>query len=125
MRGRLSTPVTWAVGLAGPAVPAGKPMIEAVGVESTGSYGAGLTRHLLVAGLEVVEVARPERSTRARHGKSDPLDAESAARQVQAGTATGRPKISTGIVEAIRTLKMPRDGAVRDRTRAPTTSCVT
>jgi transposase len=93
-------------------------MIEAVGVESTGSYGAGLTRHLLVAGLDVVEVARPEKTTRARRGKSDSIDAESAARQVQAGTATGRPKISTGIVEAIRILKMPRDGAVRDRTRA-------
>jgi transposase len=104
--------VTWALALAGSG------LIEAVGVESTGSYGAGLTRHLLVAGLSVIEVARPEKSTRARHGKSDPIDAESAARQVQAGTATGRPKISTGIVEAIRILKMPRDGAVHDRTRA-------
>jgi transposase len=89
-----------------------------IGVESTGSYGAGLTRHLLVAGIEVVEVTRPEKTTRARQGKSDPIDAESAARQVLAGTATGRPKLSTGIVEAIRNLKIPRDGAVRDRTRA-------
>lgn len=92
--------------------------IQAVGVESTGSYGAGLTRHMLVAGVDVVEVNRPDKTTRATVGKSDPIDAESAARQVLHGTATARPKLSTGIVEAIRNLKVPRDGAVRDRTRA-------
>lgn len=97
---------------------AGHGLIRAVGMESTGSYGAGLTRHLLVAGIDVVEVNRPEKSTRARQGKSDPIDAESAARQVLAGTAIGRPKLSTGIVEALRTIKVARDGAVRDRTRA-------
>ena len=92
--------------------------VRAVGVESTGSYGASLTMALLVAGLEVFEVDRPERSTRARRGKSDAIDAESAARQVLAGTATGRPKVKTGIVESIRAVKIPRDGAVKDRTRA-------
>jgi transposase len=93
-------------------------LIEAVGVESSGSYGAGLTLALLTAGVEVVEVARPEKATRARQGKSDPLDAESAARQVLSGTASGRPKVKTGIIEAIRAIKVPRDAAVRDRTRA-------
>jgi len=92
--------------------------LRAVGVESTGSYGASLTMALLVAGLEVFEVDRPEKSTRARRGKSDAIDAESAARQVLAGTATGRPKVKTGIVESIRAVKIPRDGAVKDRTRA-------
>jgi transposase len=97
---------------------AGHGVVASIGVEATGSYGAGLTRHLLVAGIDVVDVNRPEKTTRARDGKSDPIDAASAARQVLAGTATARPKLSTGIVEAIRNLKIPRDGAVRDRTRA-------
>ena len=92
--------------------------VVAVGVESTGSYGAGLAMALLVAGVEVFEVDRPEKTTRARRGKSDAIDAESAARQVLAGTVTGRPKIKTGIVESIRAVKIPRDSAVKDRTRA-------
>jgi transposase len=92
--------------------------INEVGVESTGSYGAGLTRHLLGAGLEVYEVNRPEKSTRVKQGKSDPIDAYSAAEQVLTGRASGRPKIKTGAVEAIRMLKVPRDVAVKDRTRA-------
>ena len=97
---------------------AGHGLVVAVGVESTGSYGAGLSMALLVAGIEVFEVERPEKATRARRGKSDAIDAESAARQVLAGTATGRPKVKTGIVESIRAVKIPRDGAVKDRTRA-------
>ncbi len=52
-----------------------------VGVEGTGSYGAGLTRHLTAAGIRVVEVDRSDRQARYRSGKSDPLDAESAAQQ--------------------------------------------
>jgi transposase len=92
--------------------------ITEVGVESTGSYGAGLTRHLLGAGLEVYEVNRPEKSTRVKQGKSDPIDAYSAAEQVLTGRASGRPKIKTGVVEAIRMIKIPRDVAVKDRTRA-------
>jgi transposase len=97
---------------------AGHGLIQAIGVESTGSYGAGLTRHLLAAGVEVLEVTRPEKTTRARDGKSDVIDAYSAARQVAAGTATAKPKVTTGIVEAIRAVKVPRDAAVKDRTRA-------
>ena len=42
-----------------------------VGVEGTGSYGAGLARHLAAADVEVVEVNRPNRQTRRRRGKSD------------------------------------------------------
>ena len=96
----------------------GHGLLAAVGVESTGSYGAGLTRHLLAAGVEVLEVARPEKATRVKQGKSDPIDAYSAARQVHAGTATGKPKITSGIIEAVRTIKVPRDAAIKDRTRA-------
>lgn len=92
--------------------------VRAYGVESTGSYGAGLTRHLLSVGGEVYEVTRPEKSTRVKAGKSDPIDAYSAAEQVLTGRASGRPKIKTGIVEALRTVKIPRDSAVRERARA-------
>ena len=96
--------------------------VQAVGIESTGSYGAGLTRHLLTSpslmGGEVIEVNRPEKATRARHGKSDLIDAYSAAVQVLTGRASARPKIKSGIVESLRALKIPRDGAVKDRTRA-------
>jgi transposase len=92
--------------------------LQAVGVESTGSYGAGLTRHLLAEGIEVYEVNGPEKTTRVTAGKSDPIDAYSAAEQVRSGRATARPKIKTGIVEAIRAVKIPRDSAVKERTRA-------
>jgi hypothetical protein len=66
--------------------------IRAVGVEGTGSYGAGLTRVLLDQGVTVVEVDRPDRRTRRQRGKSDPIDAEAAARAVLAGVATAAPK---------------------------------
>ena len=47
--------------------------ITLVGVEGTGSYGAGLARHLAAAGVRVVEVDRADRQDRHRAGKSDPL----------------------------------------------------
>jgi transposase len=89
-----------------------------VGVEGTGCYGAGLTRHLTGAGVEVVEVNRPNRADRRARGKSDPIDAENAARAVLAGTATAAPKSRDGIVEAIRVLQVAREGAVKARTAA-------
>src|SRR5215472_10344156 len=51
------------------------------GIEGTGSYGAGLARHIAAAGIGVVEVDRSGRQDRRRAGKSDPLDAVSAARR--------------------------------------------
>ena len=89
-----------------------------VGVEGTGSYGAGLTRHLTAAEITVIEVNRPDRSDRRRRGKSDPIDAINAARAVLAGTATATPKSRDGIVEAIRVLHLTRQGAVKARTAA-------
>ena len=89
-----------------------------VGVEGTGTYGAGLARHLAAADVAVVEVDRPDRKTRRRQGKSDPIDAIAAARAVLAGTATGAPKTRTGPVEAIRALRVARRGAVKARTAA-------
>jgi transposase len=53
--------------------------VALVGVEGTGSYGAGPARHLAAAGIRVVEVDRADRQDRHRQGKSDPLDAVSAA----------------------------------------------
>src|SRR4051812_5019259 len=95
--------------------------IEQVGIEGTGSYGAGLTRWLRARGVVVVEVERPhrhDRQARRRRGKSDPLDAEAAARAVQAGTVIGQPKAGDGHVEMIRTLRLTRRSAMKARTQA-------
>src|SRR3954447_13208087 len=80
--------------------------IAAVGVESTGSYAAGLVRHLRADGLEVLEVNQPHPHTRRRHGKSDPIDAELAARHVLAANRPVVAKDTSGIVEAIRQLRV-------------------
>jgi transposase len=92
--------------------------LDPVGVESTGSYGAGLTRFLVRQGVAVVEVNCPDRRARRFHGKDDPTDAEAAARAVLAGTATAIPKSSDGPVEAIRALEITYHSASKDRTRA-------
>lgn len=89
-----------------------------VGVESTGSYGAGLTTALQAQGIEVIEVSRPNRADRRLVGKSDPIDAIAAARAVLAGTATATPKPRTGTVEAIRLLRVTRASAVKARRAA-------
>jgi transposase len=85
--------------------------IARVGVEGTGSYGAGLARLLRSAGVEVVEVDRPNRQARRRHGKSDPLDAVEAARAAQSGRASGVAKTRDGNVEAIRALVVAKRSA--------------
>jgi transposase len=89
-----------------------------VGVEGTGSYGAGLARWLHARGVRVVEVDRPDRRIRRRRGKSDAVDAEAAARAVQAGTATAQPKAGTGAMEMLRTLRVARHSAIKARTQA-------
>jgi transposase len=92
--------------------------IERVGVESTGAYAAGLVRALLAGGITVVEVNQPHPHARQRLGKSDPIDAELAARAVLSGTAKAVPKQTSGIVEAIRQLNVARSGALKARTAA-------
>jgi transposase len=89
-----------------------------VGIEGTGSYGAGLTRFLGAEGVTVVEVNRPNRQWRRRHGKSDPADAEAAARTALAGQEAGIPKSQDGAVEAIRVLRLARRSAIKARTQA-------
>jgi transposase len=89
-----------------------------VGVEGTGSWGAGLGRFLEAEGVEVLEVNRPNRQRRRLRGKSDPADAEAAARAVLAGEATAIPKSGTGPVESIRLLRIARRTAMKARTQA-------
>ncbi|MCX4625357.1 IS110 family transposase [Streptomyces sp. NBC_01443] len=92
--------------------------VQRAGVEGTGSYGAGLARHLAAEGIEVIEVNRPDRAARRRSGKSDAVDAEAAARAVLGGRATSAPKSRNGPVEDLRVLKVVKDSAVRNRTQA-------
>jgi transposase len=89
-----------------------------VGVEGTGSYGAGICRHLSAAGIEVVEVNRPDRAERRRRGKSDVLDAAGAAEAARAGHRITIPKSRDGQVESVRVLRLDRASAVQARTKA-------
>jgi transposase len=88
------------------------------GVEGTGSFGTGLARLLADEGVDVVEVTRPSRRGRRHLGKSDPVDAEAAARMVLSGEATATPKRRDGIVESIRVLQIARRSAIKARTQA-------
>ena len=76
--------------------------VEVVGIEGTGSYGAGIAAMLSDHSVPVAEVNRPDRQLRRRHGKTDTVDAEAAARSVLSGLATGAAKSHDGIVESIR-----------------------
>ncbi len=92
--------------------------VALAGVEGTGSYGAGLTRHLHAEGVKVVEVDRPNRQRRRKRGKSDPQDAITAARAAQSGDANGEAKTRDGNVEAMRVLRVARSSARKSRTQA-------
>ncbi len=87
------------------------------GIEGTGSYGAGLTRVLRAAGETVHEVSRPNRRVRCNRGKSDPIDAEVAARNVLAGQIQGAPRAGTGVTESLRQLRATRRSALKARTQ--------
>ncbi len=89
--------------------------VALVGVEGTGSYGVGLARHLRLAGVAVVEVDRPNRQDRHRHGKSDSIDAVSAARAALSGSAQGAGKTRDGTVEAIRVLVVAKRSGREER----------
>jgi hypothetical protein len=93
----------------------GEPIVW--GVEGTGCYGAGLARFLAANDQVVVEVNRTDRQARRRQGKSDPLDAQAAARAVQAGQARVVPKAGDGQVEMIRCLRVARATAMGARTQ--------
>ncbi len=70
--------------------------LDRVGVEGTGTYGVSLSRHLRAEHVAVVEVMRPNRQVRRRHGKTDVIDAIAAARAVLSGEATPPPRLTTG-----------------------------
>ena len=92
--------------------------VSLIGVEGTGSYGAGLARYLAREGVSVVEVIRPNRQLRRRRGKSDPVDAEAAARAALAKEADVTPKSADGPVESMRMIRLARTSAVKARTQA-------
>lgn len=99
----------WATGFGG---------VKAFGVEGTGSYGAALAGELLKKGHTVLDVMRPNRQLRYLHGKSDSLDAESAARSVLNGQASAFAKTQAGPSEMIRHIKVARDSAVKAKSQA-------
>jgi transposase len=92
--------------------------VERVGIEGTGSYGSGLAEHLRRRKVSVLEVGRPNRQERRRHGKSDEADGVAAARAALADEALGVPKSQDGTVEAIRILRLERRSAIHARTKA-------
>jgi transposase len=92
--------------------------VSLVGIEGTGSYGAGLTRQLHQARIAVVEVDRPNRQRRRRKGKSDTEDAISAAHAAHSGDAAGLAKTRDGDVESMRVLRVARISARSARTQA-------
>ena len=89
-----------------------------IGVEATGSYGAGLTRYLVSQDVSVLEVIPPRRRARRGRNKSDMAAAEAAARAVLSGEATGVPKSADGRVEALRMIRLVRSSAIKARTQA-------
>jgi transposase len=92
--------------------------VTTAGVEGTGSYGYRLAQHLSSHGIDVVEVNRPDRARRRRKGKTDPVDAEAAARAVLAGDAHAVPKDRNGAVGELRALVVARRSAIKARTQA-------
>ncbi|MFC9640013.1 transposase [Streptomyces mirabilis] len=87
-------------------------------MEGTGTFGAGLSRYLLAQHVQVYEVNRPDRSGRRLLGKSDPLDAQAAARAVLSGRARARAKTGDSSVHSARMFKLAKDSAVKARTQA-------
>ncbi|WP_044377892.1 IS110 family transposase [Streptomyces noursei] len=92
--------------------------VRRAGVEGTGSFGAALARYLLTQGVAVSDVNRPDRTDCRRRGKSDPVDAQNAARAVLSGRARAQAKSGDGPVEIARMFKLAKSSAVKARTQA-------
>lgn len=86
-----------------------------VGVECSGSYGSGLTRHLAKNGFAVLEATFPDKTVRRKRGKDDFIDAEMAAEAAFTGARTVTPKSRDGMVEALRMLQKTRSTTVAAR----------
>ncbi len=91
--------------------------ISAVAMEGTGSYGSALCEVLQYRGMRVVEVSRPSRRHRRNRGKSDLMDAEAAARAFLAGDVNAKPRGEDVAIAMIRTLRVPREALVTQRTQ--------
>lgn len=87
-----------------------------VGIEGTNSYGAGLCRHLQARNIEVVEVIRPAKVVRRMKGKSDAIDAYTAAHTALTHQDVLIPKTSISTVEAIKVVHAGRRSAVKAHT---------
>ena len=83
--------------------------VQRIGIESTGSYGAGLLRFMQDAGIEVLEVTTPDKHDRRRRGKNDDLDAQNAAHAAFAGKRTVTPRSRDGMVESPRSHGLPQN----------------
>jgi transposase len=93
-------------------------LLHRAGVEGTGCYGAALARYLRRQHLAVIEVNRPDRAARRRHGKTDAVDATAAAHAVLSARATSTAKTGDGPVEMLRLFHLARASAVKSRTQA-------
>ena len=90
-------------------------VLQRIGIESTGSYGAGLLRFMQQAKVTVLEVTTPDKQDRRRRGKNDDLDAQNAAHAAFAGQRTVTPRSRDGMIESLRVLKACRKTAVSAR----------
>src|SRR6266496_5911105 len=86
-------------------------------IEGTGSFGAGLTTHLLEHAEWVVEIDRPKRPARRNGAKTDQLDAVRADREALAREHLAQPR-RRGAREALRVLLATRENAMRAPTKA-------
>lgn len=89
--------------------------LSRVGMECSGTYGAGLLRYLQQAGITVLEVTAPDKPVRRKRGKDDTIDAENAAHAAYAGRRTVTPKTRDGMIESLRVLKVCRKTAIAAR----------
>tara|TARA_R110002111_G_scaffold257152_1_gene325181 strand:+ start:254 stop:1333 length:1080 start_codon:yes stop_codon:yes gene_type:complete len=89
--------------------------LERVGMECTGTYGAGLLRYLQRCDVKTLEVTSPDKTARRKRGKDDVIDAENAAHAAFAGIRTVTPKTRDGMTESLRVLKVCRKTAVAAR----------
>ena len=89
--------------------------LQRIGIESTGSYGAGLLRFMQQAKVVVLEVTTPDKQDRRRRGKNDDLDAQNAAHAAFAGQRTVTPRSRDGMIESLRILMACRKTAVSAR----------
>src|SRR5438094_6260327 len=93
--------------------------VQRIGIESTGSYGAGLLRFVQTVGIEVLEVTTPDRHDRRRRGKNDDLDAQNAAHAAFAGQRTVTPRSRDGMVESLRVLSACRKNSCSSQAGGP------